>query len=76
MTIALKQSGATLSPQEIQSIISEIDLDENGVVSFGEFLTVLGRVKDMKSERPRILKVIQGMEERNRVGIERSGGGV
>ena len=72
---AFKALNIKFKPEDLKSLISEVDFDKNGSIEFNEFVQCLAAVKDIKS-RKKFERLLADYEDRQVVDPSRSGGGI
>ncbi|KAI8924282.1 FAD dependent oxidoreductase-domain-containing protein [Entophlyctis helioformis] len=73
--LALDKIGHSISPEDLASVMDEVDLNHSGSIEYEEFLEVLAAVKDIRS-RSKFARIVAKYEERQQFPTDRSGGGV
>lgn len=71
-----KNMGEKISDDQLHEILKEVDLNRNAQVDIGEFLQLMSAVEYGSIVNSRFAKALQDNEEKLRVSVERSGGGV
>lgn len=70
---SISASMSSLNREELKLVVEEADLNRSGSIEFGEFLEVVGAVKDATSRNKGLEEIVENM---NKLTTERSGGGV
>ncbi|GFS27196.1 glycerol-3-phosphate dehydrogenase, mitochondrial [Elysia marginata] len=71
-----KNMGERITDDQLHEILKEVDLNRNAQVDIGEFLQLMSAVEYGSIVNSRFAKALQDNEEKVRISVERSGGGV
>lgn len=70
---ALQEMGEKVSEEELRELIAEVDINKNGNIEEEEFLQLMSALKTGEVANVRLGSIIQ---QRERVSVDRSGGGL
>lgn len=64
----------SVTDEDIHHMLSEVDINQNGRIEFGEYLALMSSIKNGVVVASRFAKALDF--ESNRISVERSGGGL
>ncbi|KAK3083034.1 hypothetical protein FSP39_012251 [Pinctada imbricata] len=71
-----KKTGERVTEDQLHDILNEVDLNRNAQVDLGEFLQLMSALKSGSVSNSRFARAIDMSSDRDRIPVDRSGGGV